>query len=133
MGKKSPGTATKTNPKLWAQAKAEAKRKMGGKHSARAMQLATKIYKKRGGGYRGKKSSRNKLKKWTRQDWGTSSGKKSSETGERYLPKAARKMLSAAEKAAGNRKKRAATAAGKQRAKYTKAERKAFLKSTKKT
>jgi len=27
------------------------------------------------------------LKAWTKQDWGTKSGKKSSETGERYLPK----------------------------------------------
>ncbi len=131
MNKKSSGTATKSNPKLWSQAKAEAKQKMGGKHSARAMQLATKIYKKRGGGYRGKKSSGNKLKKWSKEDWGTSSGKKSSETGERYLPKAARDKLSPAQKAAGNRKKRAATAQGKQKAKYTDAERKAFLKSTK--
>ena len=31
---------------------------MGGKHSTRAMQLAVKIYKKAGGGYRGSKSSR---------------------------------------------------------------------------
>lgn len=131
MSKKSSGTATKSNPKLWSQAKAEAKRKMGGKHSARAMQLATKIYKKRGGGYKGKKKSGNKLSKWSKQDWGTSSGKKSSETGERYLPKKARKLLTSAQKAAGNRKKRAATAKGKQRAKYTDAERKAFLKSTK--
>ena len=37
-------TAKKANPKLWEQAKAQAKAKMGGKHSARAMQLATQIY-----------------------------------------------------------------------------------------
>jgi hypothetical protein len=41
-------TAKKTKPALWARAKAQAKAKMGGKHSARAMQLATKIYKKAG-------------------------------------------------------------------------------------
>ena len=50
-------TAKKTNPALWARAKAQAKARMGGKHSARAMQLAVKIYKKAGGGYRGSKSS----------------------------------------------------------------------------
>ena len=49
--------AKKTKPALWARAKAQAKARMGGKHSARAMQLATKIYKKAGGGYRGSKSS----------------------------------------------------------------------------
>jgi hypothetical protein len=51
-------TAKKTKPALWARAKAQAKAKMGGKHSARAMQLAVKIYKKAGGGYRGSKSAR---------------------------------------------------------------------------
>jgi len=40
---------------LWARKKAEAKAKMGGKHSARAMQLATRLYQKAGGGYRGNK------------------------------------------------------------------------------
>ena len=44
-------TAKKTNPALWAKAKSQAKARMGGKHSARAMQLAVKIYKKAGGGY----------------------------------------------------------------------------------
>ena len=41
---KPKGTATKKDPKKWAAAKAKAKAKMGGKHSARAMQLATKYY-----------------------------------------------------------------------------------------
>lgn len=72
MTKKSnSGTATKTNPALWSRCKAEAKAKMGGKHSARAMQYAVQLYKKRGGGYRGKKptAKSNKLKKWTKQKW----------------------------------------------------------------
>jgi hypothetical protein len=47
--------AVKSNPSLWARKKAEAKAKMGGKHSARAMQLATRLYQKAGGGYRGNK------------------------------------------------------------------------------
>ena len=65
------GVAKKTNPAKWEAAKRQAKAKMGGKHSARAMQLATQIYKKNGGGYSGKKpsSSNNKLKKWTKQKW----------------------------------------------------------------
>ena len=67
--KKKTGTATKTNPKLWEAAKAEAIRRMGGKFSARAMQLAVSIYKKKGGGYRGSKptAKSNKLKKWTKR------------------------------------------------------------------
>ena len=73
------------------------------------------------------KAPQKSLKRWTQQKWRTKSGKKSSETGERYLPEAAIKKLSAAEYAAGTRRKRKATAQGKQRAKYTEAERKAFL------
>ena len=45
--------ATKRDPVKWARAKARAKAKMGGKHSARAMHLATKYYKDAGGGYVG--------------------------------------------------------------------------------
>jgi hypothetical protein len=45
------------------------------------------------------------LKAWTAQDWGTKSGKKSSETGERYLPKKARESLSSAEYAQTSAKK----------------------------
>ena len=106
--------ATKRDPAKWAAAKARAKAKMGGKHSARAMQLAVKYYKDAGGTYSGKKSSGNKLSKWTKEDWGTKSGKKSSETGERYLPKKARKALRPAEYAATTRAKREGTKEGKQ-------------------
>ena len=62
-------TAKKRDPAKWARAKAKAKRKMGGKHSARAMQLAVKYYKDMGGRYSGKKSSSNKLSKWSKQKW----------------------------------------------------------------
>lgn len=106
--------AKKKDPAKWAAAKARAKAKMGGKHSARAMQLAVKYYKDAGGTYSGKKSSGNKLSKWTKEDWGTKSGKKSSETGERYLPKKAREALSPAEYAATTRAKREGTREGKQ-------------------
>tara|TARA_R110002020_G_scaffold101331_2_gene238763 strand:+ start:5168 stop:5437 length:270 start_codon:yes stop_codon:yes gene_type:complete len=76
------------------------------------------------------KKSQQSLKDWTKERWRTKSGKKSSETGERYLPSAAIKMLSSAKYAAGTRRKRKATAQGKQKAKYTEAERKAFIRAT---
>ena len=64
--------------------------------------------------------SQKSLKAWSKQDWGTKSGKKSSETGERYLPKAARDALTPAEYAATTRKKREDTRKGKQHSKQPK-------------
>lgn len=107
-------TAVKRDPKKWEAAKARAKAKMGGKHSARAMQLAVKYYKDSGGTYSGKKKSTNKLSKWTKQKWTTKSGKKSSETGERYLPKKAINNLSDKEYAATTKAKKEGTKKGKQ-------------------
>ena len=118
LKRKKGDTATKRDPKKWAAAKARAKRKMGGKHSARAMQLAVKYYKDAGGTYSGKKKSSNKLSKWSKQKWRTKSGKPSSKTGERYLPEKAIKALSAKEYAATTRAKRKGTAAGKQFVKH---------------
>ena len=70
------------------------------------------------------KKSQKSLKKWTKQEWGTKSGKPSTQgkkaTGERYLPKKARKALSDAEYAATSRKKRADTKKGKQFSKQPK-------------
>jgi len=63
------------------------------------------------------KKSQQSLKNWGDQDWGTKSGKKSSETGERYLPKKAREALSDSEYAATTAKKRKDKAAGKQHSK----------------
>jgi hypothetical protein len=60
------------------------------------------------------KNPQKSLKDWGKQDWRTKSGKKSSETGERYLPSAAIKSLSPAEYAATTKAKRAGKAAGKQ-------------------
>jgi|TARA_R110001606_G_scaffold343655_1_gene492239 hypothetical protein len=117
-------TATKRDPKKWAAAKARAKAKMGGKHSARAMQLAVKYYKSAGGTYSGPKKSTNKLSKWSKEDWGTKSGKNSTlgkkATGERYLPKKARASLTKAEYAKTSAKKRKDTKAGKQFSKQPK-------------
>ena len=58
--------------------------------------------------------SQKSLKKWTKQNWRTKSGKKSSKTGERYLPAAAIKALSPQEYAATTRAKRKGTKKGKQ-------------------
>lgn len=60
------------------------------------------------------------LKNWGKQKWRTKSGKKSSETGERYLPEAAIKSLSPAEYAATTRAKRKAKRQGKQFSKQPK-------------
>lgn len=104
----------RTNEKLWESAKAQAKAKMGGKHSARAMQLAGKIYKDKGGDYTGEKTEAQKsMTKWTKEEWTTSSGKPS-EGKRRYLPKAAWAALSDNEKKATNAAKAAGGKAGKQ-------------------
>lgn len=78
------------------------------------------------------KKSQQSLKDWTKQKWRTKSGKKSSETGERYLPEKAIKSLSASQYAAGTKRKREAMSKGKERASYTEAEAKAFLRATNK-
>ncbi len=117
-------TAKKRDPAKWARAKAKAKAKMGGKHSARAMQLAVKYYKDMGGTYSGKKSSKNKLSKWSKEKWDyVSKGdkKKPKKKRGRYLPETVRKSLTKSQKAATNRKKRKATASGRPKAKYSKA------------
>ena len=66
-----------------------------------------------------KKAPQKSLDKWTKEKWGTKSGKPSTQgkkaTGERYLPKKAREALSDAEYASTTRAKRKGTAAGKQR------------------
>jgi hypothetical protein len=90
-----------------------------GQWSGRKAQLATQQYKKSGGGYKGEKTEAQKsLSKWTREDWGTKSGKPSTQgskaTGERYLPKKARESLSSKEYAATTKAKREGTRAGKQ-------------------
>ena len=69
--------------------------------------------------------SQKSLKKWTKQDWRTKSGKPSTQgskaTGERYLPASAIKAMSSKEYAASTAKKRKDTKAGKQFSKQPKA------------
>lgn len=90
-----------------------------GQWSARKAQLVALEYKKAGGGYSGSKSSKQKsLSKWTKEEWGTKSGKPSTQgkkaTGERYLPKKARQALTAEEYKKTSEAKRKGTAQGKQ-------------------
>jgi hypothetical protein len=90
-----------------------------GQWSARKAQLLAQEYKSAGGGYTGSKTKAQKsLKKWTKEEWGTKSGKPSTQgkeaTGERYLPEKARKKLTNKEYAATSRKKREDTRKGKQ-------------------
>ena len=66
------------------------------------------------------KAPQKSLKDWGSQDWRTKSGKKSSETGERYLPAKAIKALTPAEYAATTKAKREGMKAGKQFAKQPK-------------
>ena len=112
-----------TNPalrkRLLARIKAGNKGGRPGQWSARKAQMLAQAYKKAGGGYSGSKTSNQKsLSKWTREEWGTKSGKPSTQgkkaTGERYLPKRARESLSASEYAATTAAKRKGTAQGKQ-------------------
>jgi hypothetical protein len=60
------------------------------------------------------KKSQRSLRAWTKQKWRTKSGKKSSETGERYLPEKAIKALSAEEYARTTKAKREGTKKGRQ-------------------
>src|SRR5210317_1530420 len=97
-----------------------------GQWSARKAQLLTQEYKKAGGGFTGSKTKAQKsLSKWTKEEWGTKSGKPSTQgkkaTGERYLPKKARQALSSSEYAKTTAAKRRGTAKGKQFVKQPKA------------
>ena len=111
-------SAKRRDPEKWSRiksaVKAGSKGGRAGQWSARKAQLAVQRYKKAGGGYKGKKSGKSSLSRWTKQDWGTKSGKPSKKTGERYLPKKAREALSPQEYGATTRAKRKATKQGKQ-------------------
>jgi hypothetical protein len=105
--------------RIVASVKAGSKGGEPGQWSARKAQLASQKYKESGGGYSGPKTEAQKsLSKWTKEDWGTRSGKPSTQgpkaTGERYLPKKARESLSPQEYAATTKAKREGTAKGKQ-------------------
>ncbi|MEZ5785108.1 MAG: hypothetical protein R3D62_01180 [Xanthobacteraceae bacterium] len=110
--------AKRDDPALWRRVKREITRSSKGgrpgQWSARKAQLAVQAYKRRGGGYAGARRDDNSLKQWTDEDWGTRSGRRSRDSGERYLPKQARKNLSEKDYARTTRKKRRDTAKGRQ-------------------
>jgi hypothetical protein len=60
------------------------------------------------------RESQRSLKAWTKQNWRTKSGKRSSDTGERYLPEAAIKALSSSEYARTTAAKRKGKKEGRQ-------------------
>jgi hypothetical protein len=103
---------------LFEKIKAGGKGGAPGQWSARKAQMLAKEYKAKGGRVLVVKAPQKSLKKWGDEDWGTKSGKPSTQgpkaTGERYLPKKARESLSAAEYAATSRAKREGTRKGKQ-------------------
>ena len=121
MAYKNPALRERLKDKIMAGSKGG----KAGQWSARKAQLLTQEYEKAGGKYSGSKTeSQKSLSKWTKEDWGTKSGKPSTQgskaTGERYLPKKARESLSSKEYAATSRKKREDTAKGKQFSKQPK-------------
>ena len=92
--------AKRTDPKLWEEVKDEITQgdKGGepGQWSARKAQMAVQEYKRRGGGYDeegGASKEDTHLHEWTEEDWGTKSGEESGESGERYLPRKVRMLL----------------------------------------
>lgn len=97
-------SSLRTNEILWEKVKKKVlKGSKGGpvnKWSARKAQLAVKEYKAKGGKYKGSKSKKNSLVKWTNEKWDYISGKSG-----RYLPYKVRKSLSPAEKRRENRLK----------------------------
>lgn len=119
----------RSNQALWdkvvSQVKASSKGGKPGQWSARKAQLAGKLYKEKGGSYSGPKTKDQKsLSKWTKEEWGTKSGKPSTQgskaTGERYLPKKAREALSSSEYKRTSAKKREDTKKGLQFSKQPK-------------
>jgi hypothetical protein len=107
----------RTRPDLWKQAKENAIEQLG-RHSARAMQLAGRLYRDAGGGYCGTKTqAQRKMTKWTREDWRTAPGalKKAchrTPSGQlrcdRYLPAKAWESLTPAQRAATRKVKQSA-------------------------
>ncbi|AUQ76373.1 Rho termination factor N-terminal domain-containing protein [Phaeobacter piscinae] len=111
-------TAKKNDPELWQEVKEEITQsdKGGepGEWSARKAQLAVQMYKRRGGTYAddGPDQDETDLNQWSEEDWGTKSGANSSDTGERYLPKDVRMVLTEDEYQRSTAKKQSDTQDG---------------------
>ncbi|MBD3249302.1 hypothetical protein GF336_04620 [Candidatus Woesearchaeota archaeon] len=118
-------TALKKDKNLWERAKKKTGCGQGKRHSARACQLAVRLYKKLGGKYKGKKT-KTSLSKWTDERWDYTGKPKKS----RYLPEKARKKLTKEEKAATNRVKNKGTKKGKKYVPYSEKIKKIVRKAT---
>lgn len=116
-------SAKRTDPKLWERVKQDITDSDNGgepgQWSARKAQMAVQEYKRRGGGYEGRKPKTH-LDQWTEEDWGTRSGERSRDTGERYLPKKARERMSDEQYNRTSEKKRRDTRQGRQYSKQPK-------------
>jgi len=100
--------AVKRDPEKWDKAVKKARAKMG-KHSARAMQLAVKIYKDDDGTFAGPKKETS-LSNWTKQKWKYSGKDKPGQGGSGvYLPE--KKIARLKSSAAGRLKLKKAEAA----------------------
>lgn len=115
----SPSKSSYTKPQLRERIKnrilAGTKGGKAGQWSARKAQLLKHEYEKAGGGYRGPKTrTQRSLSKWSAEKWRTSDRKPAIRRGGtmRYLPDAAWKKLSPAQKAATNRAKLAGSRRG---------------------
>jgi hypothetical protein len=104
--------AKRTDPQLWERVKREVtdsdKGGAPGQWSARKAQMAVQEYKRRGGGYQeaGPSQEETDLHRWTAEEWGTKSGEDSLDSGERYLPKRVRMLLTEDEYRRSTAKKR---------------------------
>lgn len=121
----------RTNEKLWERIKSDVRKgDSGGKKGQwsavksgisvrRYKQAMAKMGKKP---YKGPKpaSKSNAYLKWIGEDWGTKSGRRSRETGERFLPRKARESLTKKEYKATSAKKRLDTRKRKQFSKQPK-------------
>ena len=110
--------AKRTDPELWEKVKDEITEGdeggEPGQWSARKAQMAVREYKRRGGGYDDDGADREEtdLHEWTEEDWGTRSGEESGESGERYLPKRVRMLLTEDEYRRSTERKREDSDAG---------------------
>ena len=121
----SPYTKPQLREKLKKKVLASGKGGKPGQWSARKAQLLAHLYKKSGGGYKGKKTSaQHSLTRWTKEKWGTKSGRPSvvgkNASGERYLPRKAIAALSSSEYKRTSTQKRRDLRMGKQFSKQPK-------------
>jgi Family of unknown function (DUF5872) len=103
-------TKPELRERLKAEIKASGKGGKKGQWSARKSQLLVRRYEQEGGGYTGKRDKRQRsLARWGDEKWQTKDGSADARGGERrYLPEAAWRLLTKAEREATEQRKRGA-------------------------